>query len=282
MLECGDAWPRWSKHSARDDVQTLTRTGYGTPIRRLYPSSMDTFDCKPVQSMDMGTPKRAIVYTRVSTDKQVESGISLDDQIERTIQAAEMRGWTVTERMSDEGKSGRKLSSRPGLRAALDALDSGEADVLVCASVDRLARSVIDLGQIMRRADANGWDLVILELGVDTGTPAGRLVVNIMSSLAQFESERIAERAVMTHRQRKARGLRAGRAVELDDDVRERIVEERAEGRSLRAIADDLNFEGVHTARGGRWHASTVKHVVDSVALDVELADRAARRAAAA
>lgn len=232
--------------------------------------------------MDMGTPKRAIVYTRVSTGKQVESGISLDDQIERTSQAVAARGWTLAAHKSDEGISGRKLSSRPGLRDALDTLDAGDADVLVVASTSRLARSTIDLGQIMRRAENNGWDLVILDLGVDTATPAGRLVVNIIGALAQFESDEIAERVTMTHRQRKARGLRAGRAVELDDDVRERIAEERAEGRSLRAIADDLNFEGVHTARGGRWHASTVKHVVDSVALDVELADRAARRAAAA
>ena len=65
----------------------------------------------------------------------------------------------------------------------------------------------------------------------------------------------------------------------LSAQIRERIALEATQGRSLRAIAEDLNTQGVPTARGGTWHASTVRHVVRSVALDAELATAAVSQA---
>ena len=113
---------------------------------------------------------------------------------------------------------------------------------------------------------------MVLDADVDTTTAAGRLVVEVVSAAAAFESRRIGERAKATQAVRKAQGKRAGQPPVLPDKVRRRILAERSKGLALGAIADKLNEEGVPTAReGGRWHPSTVAHVVRSVALDNEL-----------
>jgi DNA invertase Pin-like site-specific DNA recombinase len=184
--------------------------------------------------------------------------------------AVERRGWTVAEHLSDNGRSGKRADNRPALTDALDLLTAGDADVLVVAKLDRLARSTVDLGRLMLRADRDGWDLVILDLDVDTSTPSGRLMLRVVGAVAEYESDLISDRAKMTHRQRKERGLRAGQAPMLPDQVRERVASMRDEGLSLRAIATELEDDGVPTAKGGRWHASTVAHVLRSVAVDDE------------
>lgn len=211
--------------------------------------------------------RRAITYGRVSTGRQAESGLSLDRQRKDTAAHVDRKGWDLVTHLTDEGCSGRRADNRDGLSAALSMLAAGEADVLVVAKLDRLARSVIDFARIMQTADAQGWDIVLLDLDVDTSSAAGRLMVRIFAACAEFESDVIADRAREAHAERKARGQRHGVPV-LSDDVRDRIAAERAQGRTLKAIADDLNAENVPTARGGRWYPSTISHVVRSVALD--------------
>jgi len=219
---------------------------------------------------------RAITYARVSTGKQAESGISLNDQAERMTAAVERRGWTLTAEYVDAGRSGRTDKARPELDAALAALAAGDADALVVAKLDRLARSTIALSRIMAASQAEGWSLVILDPELDTSTAAGRLTATVLMAVAEYESELISKRVTMTHKHRKAAGKRAGRAPELAETVRAEVAERRAAGETLAGIAADLNAREVTTARGGRWHASTVAHVARSVALDAELAEAAA------
>jgi DNA invertase Pin-like site-specific DNA recombinase len=228
---------------------------------------------------------RAITYARVSTGKQAESGLSLDDQAERMGRELERRGWEHVEAHTDAGRSGRTGKSRPALEAALDALAAGEADALVVAKLDRLARSTIALSRIMQTSQEQGWSLVILDPDLDTSTAAGRLTATVLGAVAEYESELIADRARMTHRRRKAAGKRAGQAPILSDELRTRIYMTRhgsstPPGReTFQAIADDLNAEGIPTAKGGRWHASTVRHVCMSVERDAELAEMEAAAA---
>ena len=220
---------------------------------------------------------RAITYARVSTGKQAESGLSLDDQAERMGREISRRGWELVEAHTDAGRSGRTGKSRPALEAALEALAAGEADALVVAKLDRLARSTIALSRIMQTSQEQGWALVILDPDLDTSTAAGRLTATVLGAVAEYESELIADRARMTHRRRKAAGKRAGQAPILSDELRTRIYMTRhgsdtPPGReTFQAIADDLNAEGIPTAKGGRWHASTVRHVCMSVEREAEL-----------
>lgn len=210
---------------------------------------------------------RAITYARVSTEEQADSGAGLDAQRLTLDGAVAARGWTLVASLVDEGRSGGTLN-RPSLTEALERLDAGQADALVVAKLDRLSRSVLDFARITERAKRKGWAVVALDVDVDMTTPTGELVANITSSVAQWERRIIGARTSEALQARKAAGVRLGRPVELAEEVRQRIAAERAAGDSLRTIADRLNAEGVPTARGGRWHASTVRHVMDSLALD--------------
>lgn len=215
---------------------------------------------------------RAIAYTRVSTGRQAESGLGLTDQLDVIENAAARHGWTIVHHAQDAGLSGKSVRARPELTEAVAMLDRGDADVLVASKLDRLTRSMLDFARLVDRAERKGWHLVVLDVDVDTSTPTGKLTAHVLASVAQFERERIGERTAAAHRVRRAEGKRAGQPPALPDAVRHRIAAERAAGRSLPAIAADLNADGTPTARGGRWHPSTVAHVVRSVALDAELA----------
>ena len=215
---------------------------------------------------------RAITYGRVSTGKQAATGVSLGDQEDTLAGVVALRGWEHVDHVVDAGLSGKRMSNRKGLLEALDRLDRGEADVLVASKIDRVSRSTEDFARLLNRAEKRGWGLVVLDVDVDTTTAAGRLVVDVVSAAAQFESRRIGERVKAVHAVRRSQGKRAGQAPLLPDEVRYRIASERALGTSMAKIADQLNEEGVPSARGGRWYPSTVRHVLSSVAIDAELA----------
>lgn len=224
---------------------------------------------------------RAITYGRVSRGRQAASGLSLDDQEETLAGVVEARGWVHVDHVTDPGLSGRKMTNRRRLMEALDRLDRGEADVLVAAKVDRVARSTTDFAKLLDRAEKRGWKVVVLDVDVDTTTAAGRLVVEVVSAAASFESRRIGERAKAVHAVRRAQGKRAGQPPLLPEKVRRRIARDGAKGQTMAAVARKLNEEGVATASGnGSWHPSTVAHVLRSVALDDELAGVRPRRRA--
>jgi DNA invertase Pin-like site-specific DNA recombinase len=111
------------------------------------------------------------------------------------------------------------------------------------------------------------WAPVVLDLGVDTTTPAGELVASVMVSVAQWERRAIGQRTKEALAAKKAQGATLGRPRQLPDAVRKRIVRMRQGGMTLRAIAEALNSKDVPTAQGGtRWYASTVKKVADGEA----------------
>jgi len=226
-------------------------------------------------------PTRAVVYGRVSTGRQADSGLGLADQDAQVRDLCARRGYEIVAEQVDAGISGRK-ARRPGLDAALAMLDAGEADVLVCAKTDRLARSTAALAALLDRAERHGWAVVLIDADVDSTTASGRLVVDLIGSVAAFESRRIGERVKAAHAQMRAQGRRAGQLPILPDEIRQRIADEHAAGRSMNAIAGELNAEGVPTAKGATWYASTVAHVLRSVDLERELANAGQGRAAIA
>ena len=205
-------------------------------------------------------PIKALGYVRVSTTEQHLHGAGLPAQIVRIELEASLRGWQLEIVTEDDGRSGKTLAGREGLIDAMDRLDRGEADLLVVAKLDRLVRSVGDYAAILDRAKRHGWQLVLLDVGVDTSTPSGELVSTMLAAVAQHERRLIGVRTREALAQRRAEGVTLGRPVVMADEIRARIHSERAAGRSLRAIAAGLNDEGIPTAQGGNaWYASTVK-----------------------
>jgi site-specific DNA recombinase len=198
---------------------------------------------------------RVVGYVRVSLDKQAEHGVSLDAQEEKLRAYATLYGLELVALISDEGESAKSLE-RPGLQRALGMLEAGEADGLLVAKLDRLTRSVRDLGALVEDY-FHEHELLSVAEHVDTRTSAGRLVLNVLASVSQWEREAIGERTSTALRHKQARGEYVGGSrpfgyrlvnFKLVPDPTEQAALHRAhqlhaQSLSLRAIARQLHAE---------------------------------------
>src|SRR4051812_7108869 len=138
-------------------------------------------------------------------------------------------------------------------------------NVLMCAKLDRLTRSLLDFAALMERSLRERWSLVAVDLGVDTTTAGGQLVANVVASVAEWERRQIGERTPEALAVKRSAGVPLGRPATMPGEVRLRIARERLAGRSLNQIADRLNGDGHATAQGGRrWYGSTVAKALTS------------------
>ena len=194
----------------------------------------------------MMTLMRMIGYIRVST---FEQGLSIEAQKARLELEAQLRGWSLRICV-DEGKSGAlPPAQRPALSAALEALRTGEAQGIAVAKLDRMARSLSDMSLLLERSKTEGWGLVALDLGIDTSTPEGQMIVGIMASIAQWERARLRERIIEALAIKKASGDKLGAPVRYDENVVKRVCELRSAGETWQAISSTLHSEGVQTKR---------------------------------
>jgi DNA invertase Pin-like site-specific DNA recombinase len=207
----------------------------------------------------------ALLYVRVSTNRQAKSGHSIDSQPALLTEAAEREGFQV-EVITETG-SGRN-TARPGLNGALERLASGEAQALYALDTDRLARSTMHLLDISQRAVKEKWRLVITTAQVDTSTPSGEAFLTMAAAFAQFESRMISERVKRQHQARRDRGeiwgVTNGNKSKLPEKTRALIMHLRAQGVSLAKIAAQLASQGVPTVSGGEWHSSTIQRIINS------------------
>jgi DNA invertase Pin-like site-specific DNA recombinase len=206
----------------------------------------------------VGTGTKVVGYVRVSTDEQADSGAGLEAQRQAIRTECERRGWELVG-IEEDAASGKSINGRRGLRAAIVMLERKEADALLVAKLDRLSRSLMDFAGLMERAHRKGWALVALDLGVDTTTPQGEMMANVMATFAQFERRLIGQRTREALAIKKAQGVKLGRPTRVPLEVARRIQKERRRGRTLQQIADRLNSEGVGTTAGKMWQPTTVR-----------------------
>jgi len=210
--------------------------------------------------------KRVVGYVRVSTDEQRESRAGLEAQRAAILSECERRGWQLVDVLEDAGYSAKDLK-RPSVQAALELLQTGGAQALVVAKLDRLSRSMLDFAGIMAAAQKQGWGVIALDCAVDTTTPAGEAMANILASFAVFERRLISQRTKDALAIRKSQGVKLGRPRTLPDEIVDRVTSERASGKTLSAIAEGLNADRTPTAQAGkRWYASTINAVLKSTA----------------
>lgn len=203
-------------------------------------------------------------YVRVSTSEQADSRAGLEAQRAAILAECKRRGWKLVETIEDAGYSAKDMK-RPGIREALKALERGRADALVVAKLDRLSRSMFDFTGLLAKAHKEKWALVALDCAVDTSSPAGEAMANMLATFAQFERRLIGQRTREGLAQKRKAGVRLGRRRSLDPKVRARIKRRHKTGKSMNAIAAELNNNSVPTAQGGaKWYASTVKAVLSA------------------
>lgn len=219
---------------------------------------------------------KAVGYVRVSTDQQASDGVSLAAQREKIEQYCALYDLELVAVVEDAGASAKTLE-RDGLSEVLALMESGQAQALVIAKLDRLTRSVADLATLLEKYFAGRFDLVSVGEQVNTGTAAGRLVLNVLMSVSQWEREAISERTKTALQHKKARGQRVGSVpygyrldadgAMLNEDAEEqeiiRAVEKfHAAGLSLGKIAAQLDTHGYTSRGGGKWHPQTVKNIL--------------------
>jgi len=194
----------------------------------------------------MSKPKRAVLYMRVSTDKQ-----TVQNQREALSAIAERRGWVIGPEYSDAGISGATgRDKRPGLDAMLNDATRGKFDVLMTWAIDRLGRSLQDLLATMQHLEASRVDLFIEQQALDTTTPAGKLMFQMCGAFAEFERSMIVQRINAGLRRARKAGVRLGRP-ECDAKQVDRARSLLAEGCSIRVAAakSGLSVGKVHSLR---------------------------------
>ncbi len=186
---------------------------------------------KKNKKAERGSPMRAAVYARVST---AGHGQDPNVQLREISEYCQRRGWAVAGEYVDVGISGAK-EKRPELDRLLADAHRRKFDAVVVWKFDRFARSVSHLLRALETFQALGIEFVSLTEGVDTSTPAGKMVFTVLGAVAELERSLITERIRAGLRNARAKGKRLGRPVK-DLDVA-RIAELRRRGRSLRKIA---------------------------------------------
>ncbi len=218
---------------------------------------------------------KAIGYIRVSTQGQVEDGVSLDAQEAKVRAWADLNGAEDVVIFRDEGISGKRSDNRPGLQSALDTV--GKGDALVIYSLSRLSRSTKDtlsLSEILQKKDA---DLVSLSEKIDTTSASGKMVFRLLAVLNEFERDQISDRTRFALAHKKANGEKTGGTVPFGYKVRSGKLSRNAEeqkavslildlsrkGQSLRGICRELEAAGVARKKGSlTWHPQVVADIL--------------------
>jgi DNA invertase Pin-like site-specific DNA recombinase len=228
------------------------------PERAPGGADSDGARAEPVAPARTAAAVRTLGYASVPAEA---GGRELAAQHRAIQRAAGRLGLELVEVVRErEPKTGKALD-RAGLSYLIERLATGDASCIVVTGLERLSRSVAELGTIVQWLERNSVRLVAVNLDLDTASPGGQTTARALASVGGWERERLSERT--------RKGLAAARAKRRAsaspatpdwDAVKKRIAAMRADGMTLQAIADVLNREGVPTQRGGaKWRPSSVQ-----------------------
>lgn len=147
---------------------------------------------------DVMNLKRCAVYTRKSTEEGLELEFnSLDAQFEACsayIKSQVSNGWRLIDKRYDDGGYSGGNTNRPGLKDLQHDIEAGKIDIVVVYKIDRLSRSLCDFTDLSKLFEQHDVSFVSVTQQIDTSNAAGRMMLNILMSFAQFEREMTADR----------------------------------------------------------------------------------------
>lgn len=205
--------------------------------------------------------KRAGIYLRVSQDSQ-----TTENQFRILQEVAERSGWTIVEVFEDAGISGAKSrDKRPGFDALMKAVHRREVDMVAAFAVDRLGRSLPDLVAFLGDIQARGCDLYLHSQAVDTSTPSGRMLFQMLAVFAEFERSIITSRINAGLARARANGVQFGRP-NLSLERRSKVQKALGEGLSIRAVAKATGVSTASVQRIKRSMSPVHETAVETVA----------------
>lgn len=234
---------------------------------------------------------RVAGYPRVSSEEQAKHGVSMDTQRNKIRLYCQLKELDLVEMVDqDEGQSAKSLE-RPGMRRLLELMRNRSVDGVVITKLDRLSRSLQDWSYLVSEFFEGRDCIRLFSEGedVNTTTATGRMVLNLIMAIAQWEREVISERTGQNMKAAIAGGTRCGKiryGFDLDPDspknrrgnpsklienaaeqaVIRMMREHRSKGESLRRIADLLEQLGIGTKEGGVWTAATINRILTRAA----------------
>jgi DNA invertase Pin-like site-specific DNA recombinase len=196
----------------------------------------------------MKPAKRVAIYARVSTDGQ-----TVENQVRELRAVARKEGWTIVQEFIDKGISGAKgIEDRPGFKALHQGITRRDFEVVMAWSVDRLGRSLQHLVTFLSEIHAKHCDLYLHKQGVDTSTPAGKMLFQMLGVFAEFERTMIQERVKSGLARAVAQGVQLGRPT-VGAKKEAEVASLRASGMGIKSIAKKAGV-GV----------GTVKRIIDA------------------
>ncbi|MDZ5607068.1 recombinase family protein [Bacillus pseudomycoides] len=219
---------------------------------------------------------KCVIYRRVSTDMQVEEGISLDMQKLRLEQYAKSQGWIVVNDYCDEGYSA-KNTERPAFQQMIKDMKKHQYDIILVYRLDRFTRSVMDLHALLKTMDEYNVKFKSSTEVFDTTTATGRMFITLVATLAQWERETIAERVRDSMQKKAELGLRNGAKSPMGYNQKDgnlyinheeaeivKYIFESYKTKGVISIVKSLNSRGIKTKQGKTFNYDAVRYIINN------------------
>ncbi|WP_206207675.1 recombinase family protein [Virgibacillus indicus] len=226
----------------------------------------------------MSEIKRVAIYCRVSTEEQATEGYSITAQLQTLRHYTQLYGWDIAEEYVDEGISGKNIKGRPAMRKLVADVENDKFQAVLVWKISRLSRNMLDTLTLLDKFEDYGVKFISYSENFDTGSPIGRLVVQLMASIAEMERNTLSENVKLGMKQRALEGAWNGGVVlgydtvkkeliinEMEAEVVKLIYHMYADGKGLRAISNHLNRAGYKTKRNRQFSINGVAQILDNV-----------------
>ncbi|SEP61398.1 site-specific DNA recombinase [Virgibacillus subterraneus] len=225
----------------------------------------------------MNEIKSVALYCRVSTEEQASEGYSISAQLQTLRQYTSLYGWHIAEEYVDEGISGKDIKGRPAMQRLIADIDKEKFQAVLVWKISRLSRNMLDTLVLLDNFEEYDVKFISYSENFDTSSPIGKLVVQLMASIAEMERNTLSENVKLGMTQRAKEGSWNGGVVfgydsiekELifnsqEADIVQLIFNLYAEGKGLKAIANYLNKAGYRTKRRKHFSINGIATILDN------------------